>query len=234
MLESQEFLEVGDLRIPVTRKDIKHVHIAVYPPDGAVTISAPLGRRMEIIRAFVLTRLGWIKARQAEFSAQLRQPKLDFITRESHYLWGRRYLLLVKEGGRPGIEILPKELVLTVRAGATKEEKERAICTWHRNLLRTELEPLIRKWEAELGVTVKAFFVQRLKTKWGSCTPHKGYVRFNLELVKKPKDLLEYVVVHELCHLLEPRHSKRFYELLERHYSHWEEARADLNELPVG
>lgn len=115
MLETREFVEVGDLRIPVTRKTIKHVHIAVYPPDGDAAISAPVGRRAEIIRAFVLTRLAWIKARQAEFAAQLRQPEPDFITRESHYLWGRRYLLLVREGGRPGIELLPKELVLTVR-----------------------------------------------------------------------------------------------------------------------
>ena len=234
MLEAREFVEVGDLRIPVTRKDIKHVHIAVYPPDGAVAISAPVGRRAEIIRAFVLTRLAWIKARQSEFAAQLRQPEPDYITRESHYLWGRRYLLVVREGGRLGIEVLPKELVLTVRPGATKEMRERAICAWHRKLLRAELETLLRKWEVELGVSVKAFFVQRLKTKWGSCTPYKGYVRFNLELVKKPKDLLEYVVVHELCHLLEPRHSKRFYKLLERHYSHWQQARAHLNELPVG
>lgn len=140
---------------------------------------------------------------------------------------------MVREGERPGIELLPKELVLTVRPGATKEMRERAICAWHRNLLRAELGPLIHKWEAELGVTVKAFFVQKLKTKWGSCTPHKGYVRFNLELVKKTKDLLEYVVVHELCHLLEPWHSKRFYQLLEHHYSHWQQATADLNELPV-
>ena len=233
MLESQEFLEVGDLSIPVTRKDIKHVHIAVYPPDGAVAISAPVGRRAEIIRAFVLTRLAWIKARQSEFAAQLRQPELDFITRESHYLWGRRYLLVVREGGRPGIEVLPKKLVLTVRPGATKEEKERAICAWHRNLLRAELGPLIHKWEAELGVSVKAFFVQRLKTKWGSCTPHKGYVRFNLELVKKPKNLLEYVVVHELCHLLEPKHSKRFYDLLNSNYREWKTCRAELNNLPI-
>lgn len=108
--------------------------------------------------------------------------------------------------------------MLTVRPGATKEEKERAICAWHRGLLRAELGLLIRKWEGELGVSVKAFFVQRLTTKWGRCSPHKGLVGFNLELVKKPKDLLEYVVVHGLCHLLEPKQSKLFYELLERHY----------------
>lgn len=234
MFDRQEMLEVGDLRIPVRRKAIKHVHIAVYPPDGAVSISAPIGKRTEVIRAFVLTRLAWIKARQAEFSAQLRQGELDFITRESHYLWGRRYLLVVKEGTRPGIEILPKELVLTVRPGATKEDKERVMSGWQRGLLRAELVPLIRKWEEELHVTVNAFFVQKLKTKWGSCTPHKGYVRFNLELVKKPKDLLEYVVVHELCHLLEPTHNKRFYDILHHHYPRWKEARATLNELPVG
>jgi predicted metal-dependent hydrolase len=105
---------------------------------------------------------------------------------------------------------------------------------WHRGILRAELAPLIRKWEEILGVTVSAFFVQKLKTKWGTCTPHKGYVRFNMDLVKKPKDLLEYVVVHELCHLLEPKHSERFYDLLSQHYPHWKEARANLNEMPVG
>lgn len=234
MCDAQEILEVGDLRIPVRRKAIKHIHIAVYPPDGYVSISAPFEKRIEIIRAFALTRLSWIKARQAEFTAQLRQGELDYITRESHYLWGRRYLLVVEEGSRPGVEILPKRLVLTVRPGATKEDKERTITNWHRALLRAELAPLIRKWEEILGVTVSAFFVQKLKTKWGSCTPHKGYVRFNMDLVKKPKDLLEYVVVHELCHLLELRHSGRFYDLLSQHYPHWKEARASLNELPVG
>lgn len=234
MCDAQEILEVGDLRIPVRRKAIKHVHIAVYPPDGYVSISAPFEKRTEIIRAFVLTRLSWIKARQAEFAAQLRQGELDYITRESHYLWGRRYLLVVEEGGRPGVEVLPKRIVLTVRPGATKEDKERTMTNWHRGILRAELSPLIRKWEEILGVTVSAFFVQKLKTKWGSCTPQKGYVRFNMDLVKKPKDLLEYVVVHELCHLLEPRHSERFYDLLSQHYPHWKEARANLNELPVG
>ena len=129
---------------------------------------------------------------------------------------------------------MPKRIVLTVRPGATKEDKERTMTNWHRGVLRAELAPLIRKWEESLGVTVSAFFVQKLKTKWGSCTPHKGYVRFNMDLVKKPKDLLEYVVVHELCHLLEPRHSERFYNLLSHHYPHWKEARASLNELPVG
>lgn len=234
MCESQEILEVGGLRIPVRRKAIKHVHIAVYPPDGDVFISAPIGKRAEVIRAFALTRLSWIRARQAEFSAQLRQGELDFITRESHYLWGRRYLLVVEEGSRPGVEVLPKKLVLTVRPGASREDRKRVMNNWHRNLLRAELVPLLLKWEEILGVTVNAFFVQKLKTRWGTCTPHKGYVRFNMELVKKPKDLLEYVVVHELCHLLEPKHSERFYTLLNRYYPHWRDARASLNALPVG
>ena len=231
---STEFIAVGDLNIPVSRKNIRHVHIAVYPPDGYVCISAPLDRRSEVIRAFALTRLGWIKARQAEFQTQSRQGELDFITRESHYLWGRRYLLVVEEEeSAPRIEVMPRQIVLTVRPGSDKACRERIMHDWHKSLLRKELAPLIRQWEKTLGVTVNAFFVQKMKTKWGSCTPGRGYVRFNTELVKKPKDLLEYIVVHELCHLLEPRHSEKYFALLSHYYPRWKEAREFLNELPV-
>ena len=234
MCDSTESITVGDLEIPVRRKDIKHVHIAVYPPDGHVRISAPVGRRSEVIRAFALTKLGWIKTRQAEFQAQSRQGDLDFITRESHYLWGRRYLLVVEEDAcGPDIEVMPRQIVLTVRPGSDKSCRERIMHDWHKSLLRKELAPLIRQWEKTLGVKVNAFFVQKTKTTWGSCTPSRGYVRFNTELVKKPKDLLEYVVVHELCHLLEPRHSERYFTLLSRYYPRWQEARDFLNELPV-
>ncbi len=234
MSSSTELITVGDLTIPVRRKNIRHVHIAVYPPDGHVCISAPLDRRSEVIRAFALTRLGWIKARQAEFQTQSRQGELDFITRESHYLWGRRYLLVVEEEeGAPRVEVMPRQIVLTVRPGSDKACRERIMHDWHKSLLRKEVAPLIRQWEKTLGVTVNAFFVQKMKTKWGSCTPGRGYVRFNTELVKKPKDLLEYVVVHELCHLLEPRHSEKYFTLLSHYYPHWKESRDFLNELPV-
>ena len=234
MCSSEEFIAVGDLNIPVRRKAIKHIHIAVYPPDGSVCISAPVDKRSEIIRAFALTRLGWIKARQAEFLAQSRQGELDFITRESHYLWGRRYLLVVEEDeSGPDIAVMPRQIVLTVRPGSDRACRERIMHDWHKTLLRRELSPLIGQWEKTLGVTVNAFFVQKMKTKWGSCTPARGYVRFNTELVKKPKDLLEYVVVHELCHLLEPKHNERYFTLLAQYFPRWKEARSFLNELPV-
>ena len=129
---STEFIAVGDLNIPVRRKNIKHVHIAVYPPDGYVCISAPPDRRSEVIRVFALTRLGWIKARQAEFQTQSRQSELDFITRESHYLWGRRYLLVVEEEeSAPRIEVMPRQIVLTVRPGSDKACRERIMHDWH-------------------------------------------------------------------------------------------------------
>lgn len=233
MNEHTEILELGGLQIPITRKAIKHIHIAVYPPDGHVAVSAPLDKQREIIRAFVLAKLSWIKARQAEFAAQLRQAPLDYITRESHYLWGRRYLLVVQYGSHPKVELLPKKIVLTVKPGASPKEREKLMEAWQRSLLKAELALLIPKWESILGVAVHACFVQKLKTKWGSCTPAKGYVRFNINLAKKPKDLLEYVVIHELCHLLEPKHSEKFYTLLSRHCPNWQHARETLNALPL-
>lgn len=155
------------LNIPVRRKNIKHVHIAVYPPDGYVCISAPPDRRSEVIRVFALTRLGWIKAIQAEFQTQSRQGKLDFITRESHYLWGRRYLLVVEEEESASrIEVMPRQIVLTVRLGSDKTCRGRIMYDWHKSLLRKELASLSRQWEKTLGVTVNAFFVQKMKTKW--------------------------------------------------------------------
>lgn len=233
MPEQQEFLEVGNLRIPVLRKPIKHVHITVYPPDGRVSISAPLERRTEIIRAFALMRLSWIRQRQAEFAGQARQGELDYISRESHYLWGRRYLLDVREGAPPGVEVLPKKLLLTASPGASRAARERIMSKWQRKLLHAELAPLIAKWEAILKVNVNAFSVRKFRTRWGSCTPSTAHVRFNLELIKKPKDLLEYVVAHELCHLLEPRHSKRFYGILDACCPRWRDASKILNELPL-
>lgn len=234
MSDAREHICLDELCLPVRRKAIKHIHIAVYPPDGQVLISAPLEKRPEVIRAFVLSRLGWIRDKQEAFRRQPRESAREFLTRETHYLWGRRYLLRVEERPtRPGIELRPGEIVLTVRPGCDRRCRERIMHEWHKNLLRAALPPLIRQWEDILGVTVTAFFVQRMKTRWGSCTPDRGHVRFNTELVKKPKDLLEYVVAHELCHLREPRHNERYYALLSSHYPRWRQARADLNALPV-
>ncbi len=227
-------IRLGDVVIAMTRKDVKHVHLTVHPPNGRVSLVAPTATRLEVARAYAISKLGWIREQQRRLRGQAREPKRAFVTRESHYVWGRRYLLQVVEAdAKPTVRLSHRKLTLTVRPGSTKAKRAEVIHDWHKTLLHQAVPPLIRKWEPKLGVRVTAYFLQRMKTKWGSCNHRAGHVRLNTELVKKPKDLLEYVVVHEMLHLLEPTHSERFVALLERRYPAWREARAELNELPL-
>lgn len=229
-----ERFSVAGLDIQVTRKAIKHTHINVYPPDGRVTVSAPHGKNPEVIRAFVLTRLGWIRAQRERLQAQARESAREYLTRESHFLWGRRYLLDVWErDGRPQVTVEPKRLVLTVRPGSGRFVRERVMHEWHKRLLHEMLPPLLARWQEKLGVTLRHYGLRRMKTRWGSCTPQRRSILLNTELVKKPKDLVEYVVVHELLHLIEPHHNERFYTLLTQYYPHWQDARNALNGLPL-
>ncbi len=229
-----ENIRVGDIEIAVTRKAVKNVHLSVHPPGGHVTLVAPTGTRMEVARAFAITKLGWIRDQQAKLLAQARETPRQFIERESHSLWGRRYLLsVVVKDAKPAVKLDHRRITLTVRPGNTLAKREQVIEEWHRALLHQVVPALIEKWEAKLGVNVSGYFLQRMKTKWGGCNHRAGNIRLNTELVKKPKDLLEYVVVHEMLHLIEPTHSERFVSLLEQHYPTWREARAELNELPL-
>lgn len=229
-----ERISVAGLDIPITRKAIKHTHISIYPPDGRVAISAPHGKNIEVIRAFVLMRLSWIRAQQASLQAQPRETERECITRESHYLWGRRYLLTVHEReGTPQVEVTPREMVLTVRPGSDRATRARVLHEWHKKQLHALLPPLLTHWQEKLGVTLNAYRLRRMKTRWGSCNPTRGTILLNTELVKKPKDLVEYVVVHELLHLIEPNHGERFRSLLDRHFPHWQDAREALNSLPL-
>ena len=229
-----ENIRLGDIEIAVTRKAVKNVHLSVHPPAGHVTLVAPTGTRMEVARAFAITKLGWIRDQQAKLLAQARETPRQFVERESHSLWGRRYLLsVVEKDAKPVVKMDHRRITLTVRPGSTLAKREEVIEKWHRELLHKMVPALIEKWEARLGVTVAGYFLQRMKTKWGGCNHRAGNIRLNTELVKKPKDLLEYVVVHEMLHLIEPSHSERFVTLLERHYPTWREARAELNELPL-
>jgi predicted metal-dependent hydrolase len=156
------------------------------------------------------------------------------VTRESHFLWGRRYLLAVREAEeRPSVVAKIRRLVLTVRPGASRAKRAEVMHEWHKQLLHEAVVPLLAKWQAKLGVKASAYFLQRMKTKWGACNHRDRNIRLNTELVKKPKDLLEYVIVHELVHLIEPKHSDRFMALMDRHYPHWREARSELNSLPL-
>jgi predicted metal-dependent hydrolase len=206
----------------------------VRPPDGHVTLAAPLATRLEVARAYAISKLGWIRDQQKKLASQARETPRRFITRESHYLWGRRHLLNVLHSDtKAKVSLDHKRIQLTVRPGATESKKAAVMHKWHKELLHDAIPPLIRKWESKLGVQVRGYFLQRMKTKWGSCNHRAGHVRLNTELVKKPKHLLEYVIVHEMAHLLEPTHSDRFLAILDKHYPTWREERAELNELPL-
>lgn len=229
-----ERIQIGDLSIKVTRKGIKHVHLSVHPPDGRVTLVAPTGTRLEVARAYAISKLGWIRKQQGTLRNQARETRRQFVTRESHYLWGRRYLLTVAYAdAKPRVRLDHRRITLTVRPGSSAEKRAEVMHEWHKSLLHQVVPALIQEWEARLGVQVKRYFLQRMKTRWGGCNPRAGHIRLNTELVKKPKDLLEYIIVHELAHLLEPTHSERFTGLLDQHYPTWREARSELNELPL-
>ncbi len=230
-----ETIRLGDIAIAVERKSVKHVHLSVHPPRGRVTLVAPNGTRLEVVRAYAATRLGWIRKQQAGLRGQARETRRQYVERESHYLWGRRYLLsVIHKDARPAVALGHRRITLAVRPNSTIASRERVMQEWHRSLLRDALPPLIARWEVKLDVKVDSYFLQRMKTKWGSCNPRNCTIRINTELVKKPKDLLEYIVVHEMLHLIEPSHSEYFTKLLTTHYPSWREARAELNELPVG
>tara|TARA_R110002049_G_scaffold70521_6_gene182118 strand:+ start:9095 stop:9820 length:726 start_codon:yes stop_codon:yes gene_type:complete len=230
-----ETIQVGKIKIQVTRKAIKNVHLSVHPPNGRVTMSAPTNTRLDVARAYAISRLGWIRAQQEKLRNQARETARQYVERESHYLWGRRYLLSVEyRDEKPSVKLDHRRIKLTVRPGSSREKREQVIQEWHRSMLHDVVPPLIRKWERKLGVEVNSYYLQRMRTKWGSCNYKAGNLRINTELVKKPKDLIEYVIAHEMVHLIEPTHNERFVTILNQQYPKWREARNDLNELPLG
>ncbi|NKI35863.1 M48 family metallopeptidase [Wenzhouxiangella sp. XN79A] len=229
-----ERIVLGEITIAVTRKPVRNVHLSVHPPDGRVTLVAPSDTRLEVARAYAIAKLGWIRDQQEALKNQAREAPRQYVERESHYLWGRRYLLSVDEKQqRPGVRLDHKRIHLTVRPGSDRDRRAEVIHAWHRQLLHEAIPPLIRCWEPRLGVEVRRYFIQRMKTKWGSCNTTSRTIRLNTELVKKPKDLLEYIIVHEMAHLIESTHNDRFVGLLDRHYPNWRESRNELNALPL-
>lgn len=229
-----EKIQLGEISIAVTRKDIKNVHLTVHPPDGRVTLVAPYNTRLEVARAYAISKLVWIREQQRKLGCQARETPRQFVERESHYVWGRRYLMTVDyRDVKPTVVLSNKRIMLIVRPGSSIEKRSEVLHEWHKSLLHEVVPSLVQKWEQKLKVSVSGYFLQRMKTKWGSCNHSVGNIRLNTELVKKPKDLLEYVIVHEMAHLIEPTHSDRFIAILEEHYPGWREARAELNELPL-
>jgi predicted metal-dependent hydrolase len=227
-------LELGDVVLDVVKKDIKNVHLSVYPPTGRVRISAPLHMSTDTIRVFAISKLPWIRQQQKKLQAQEREGPRAYIDRESHYLWGKRYLLkLVPTDAAPSIELKHTKLMLHIRPDATTERKEAVLDEWYREQLKAALPALLAKWQRVLGVEVSRFFVQRMKTKWGGCSPATRTLRLNSELAKKPPECLEYIVVHELMHLIEPTHNAHFVALMDLHMPKWRHYREILNNLPV-
>ncbi|MDD2614281.1 MAG: SprT family zinc-dependent metalloprotease [Methanosarcina sp.] len=206
----------------------------MYPPSGRVRISAPLRMDIDTIRVFAISRLGWVKQQQKKFQEQERETPREYLNLESHYVWGKRYLLKVIESEEtPTVELKHKKMVLSVRPGTDDKKKQAIIDAWYREQLKNALPPLIAKWEPLLGVKVERFFVRRMKTKWGSCNYKARNIRLNTELVKKPQECLEYVIIHEMAHLLEPTHNSRFIMLMDRFMPKWQFYRDKLNQLPV-
>lgn len=227
-------LRIGDLRIRVVRKPVRHVHLSVYPPDGHVRITAPGRSTPEAIRLFAISKLGWIRRQQRKLRGQERESTREFIERESHYLWGERRLLkLVDHDGRPKVDATPRMLVLHVRAGMGKAKREAVVENWLRQELRRVALALVAYWEPRLGVEAKRLYIQRMKTKWGSCNAENRSIRINLTLAAKPRECLEYIVVHELVHLRERRHSERFRTLMGQALPRWQSLRNELNRAPL-
>ena len=224
----------GDITVDVVRKDIKNIHLSVYPPNGRVRIAAPSRMRLDTIRVFAISRLGWIKQQQKKLQEQERETPREYVDRESHDLWGKRYLLKVIEGdAAPSVALQHSRMLLRVRPGTDAKKKQAIVEAWYRRQLKAALPPLIARWEPLLEVKVERFFVQRMKTKWGSCNHGARTIRLNTELAKKPRECLEYIVVHEMTHLLEPTHNARFVALMDQCMPQWRFYRDQLNRLPV-
>ncbi len=227
-------LDLGGITVDVVFKDIKNVHLSVYPPAGRVRIAAPARMSLDTIRVFAISKLAWIKRQQRQLREQERETSREFVDRESHYLWGKRYLLKIVEGyGAPSVEVQHSRLLLKITRGALYERRRDAMARWYRAQMKVVVPDLIGQWAPVMGVTVERWRVQQMKTKWGSCTPPARAIRLNTELAKKPKECLEYIMVHELAHLLEPTHSERFVGIMDQFMPSWRLRRDQLNQLPV-
>lgn len=227
-------LDLGGLSIELVRKDIRNLHLTVLPPDGHVRIAAPEHMRLASIRAFAISKLAWIRRQQGRMQAQDREAPRDFLEKESHYLWGRRYLLTREEReAAPAVYLRRGKLVLQTRPGSEMEKCHSVLDAWYRAQIRAVVPELLAKWEPVLQVSANRVIIQRMKTRWGGCNPRTGIIRLNTELAKKPTECLEYILVHELAHFMEPTHNAQYAALMDMFLPHWRDLRNRLNRLPV-
>ena len=228
-------LEIRGIPVEVVHKAIKNLHVGVYPPSGRVRVAAPQHLDNEAVRLALISRLGWIRRKQAEFEQQERQSQREFVTGESHYFKGRRYRLRVIEyDGRPTIRLLNNTTMeLHIRPGDNRDNREMVLYQWYRRQLRSQLPPLLTKWEPKVGVTVEDLRIRKMKTRWGSCNRDARRIWLNLELAKKPVSCLEYIMVHEMVHLRERTHNERFRTLMDQLLPQWRLHRDVLNQSPL-
>jgi predicted metal-dependent hydrolase len=238
MNKEMHHFKLGNFAVAVSMKDIKHVHLSVYPPEGRVGVSVPLGMTKESVRAFVITKLAWIRRQQAKFRGQEREASREYINRESHYFNGERYLLkVISHPGsgklKNGVVLKHKTMELHMQPNASVESRALVVSAWYRQQLKQVVPTLIAKYEKRMKVKVAEFGIRKMKTKWGTCNPLAKRIWLNLELAKKPPECLEYIVVHEMTHLLEPSHNERFVALMDKFMPKWRFYKDELNRLPV-
>jgi hypothetical protein len=228
-------IEVSGIAVEVVRKAIKNLHIGVYPPDGRVRVAAPSRMAMEAIRLALIGKLGWIRKHQVRFAGQERQSPREYISGETHYYQGRRHRLNIQlHAGRPTVALRHGTLELQIAPDTSIEQREALLYNWYRRQLKQQIPELLAKWEAVIGVQAAEWGVKRMKTRWGTCNPTARRIWLNLELIKKPLHCLEYIIVHELVHLLERHHNARVASLMDQFMPLWRQYREELNRAPLG
>jgi predicted metal-dependent hydrolase len=228
-------IELAGLHIEVDKKKIKNIHLAVYPPDGRVRIACPEGVNDETIRLYLVSKLSWIKRQQKMLLGKHRESPRQFLNRESHYFLGKKYMLKVVEAkGPPQVTLVNKNFItIHISPGASISQKEKALKEWYREELKKRIPQYITKWEKKIGVQLEDWGVKTMRTKWGTCNINKKRIWLNLELAKKPVECLEYIIVHELIHLLERNHNDKFVAHMNHFLPKWKHYREELNSLPV-
>ncbi|CAM3392973.1 Zinc metalloprotease [Xenorhabdus nematophila ATCC 19061] len=227
-------LKIGEIDMQLNRKAIKNLHISVLPPDGIVRISAPMHMSDTAIRMAVISRIPWIKKQQQDFARQPRQSEREMVNGECHYLWGRRHRLnIVEHVGKQQVKTSGGKIYLYVPYGAPFEKKAQVLSDYYRAALKERIEKLLMHWQPIIGVMPSSWGIKKMKTKWGSCNTVSGSIWLNLELAKKPLECLEFILVHELVHLLERKHNERFMTYMDGYLPDWRERKRLLSILPL-
>ena len=227
-------IEIAGIVVKVTKKNIRNIHLAVYPPEGKVTLACPETTQDETIRLYLTSKIGWIRRQRKVLEEKERQSPREYVSRETHYFLGKAYLLkVISTEGPYAVEVGKKFIVMHVHPNTSKARREELMREWYRAELKKLLTGIIEKWEKKMELRLDDWQVRQMKTKWGSCNPKKKHILLNLELAKKPVHCIEYIVVHELVHLLERTHNEHFVALMDRYLPNWKRLRDELNKLPV-